>query len=270
MQKIQELVLDMRKASSRLDKAIETLESRVNSSVSGSLIIRENGSGIRFFRNEGSDHQGEYLGKDKKETIAALAQKRYDKDLLKSFKAKKSSLNKAAKDLEKGAGLGDFKAMSKAVLEKLPKGLDELVVPYDPDEDYVNRWINSSHGERESWTRFKTMGGEYVRSKSEVIIADRLRTAGIPYFYETALYADKHTLVYPDFKILNRRTLQQYYWEHFGKMSDSDYFSIAQWKLETYAGLGLFPGKNLLFTFECAERSLSTEYVDALIEEYLL
>lgn len=160
--------------------------------------------------------------------------------------------------------------MSKAVLEKLPKGLDELVVPYDPDEDYVNRWINSSHGERESWTRFKTMGGEYVRSKSEVIIADRLRTAGIPYFYETALYADKHTLVYPDFKILNRRTLQQYYWEHFGKMSDSDYFSIAQWKLETYAGLGLFPGKNLLFTFECAERSLSTEYVDALIEEYLL
>ncbi len=73
MQKIQELVLDMRKASSRLDKAIETLESRVNSSVSGSLIIRENGSGIRFFRNEGSDHQGEYLGKDKKETIAALA-----------------------------------------------------------------------------------------------------------------------------------------------------------------------------------------------------
>ena len=227
MQKIQELVLDMRKASSRLDKAIETFESRVNSSVSGSLIIRENGSGIRFFRNEGSDHQGEYLGKDKKETIAALAQKRYDKELLKFFKAKKSSLDKAAKDLEKGANLGDFKEMSKSVLEKLPKGLRELVVPYDPDEDYVNRWIHS-------------------------------------------IYVDNHTPVYPDFKILNRRTLQQYYWEHFGKMSDNDYFSIAQWKLETYAGLGLFPGKNLLFTFECAERSLSTEYVDALIEEYLL
>ena len=199
MQKIQELVLDMRKASSRLDKAIETLESRVNSSVSGSLIIRENGSSIRFFRNEGSDHQGEYLGKDKKGTIAALAQKRYEKELLKAYKTKKSSLDKASKDLEKGANLGDFKEMSKSVFEKLPKGLRELVVPYDPDEDYVNRWIHSSHGERESLTRFKTMGGEYVRSKSEVMIADRLRAASVPYFYETPIYVDNHTPVYPDF-----------------------------------------------------------------------
>lgn len=64
--------------------------------------------------------------------------------------------------------------------------------------------------------------------------------------------------------------MQQYYWEHFGKMSDSDYFSIAQWKLETYAKQGLFLGKNLLFTFECEERPLSIEFVDTLINEYLL
>lgn len=269
MQKICNLLSDMKESYRRLGKAIEVLESRLNTSIEGSLMVRVGESGDRFFLNSGNNHE-EYLGKDKKGTIAALAQKRYEKELLKAYKTKKSSLDKASKDLEKGANLGDFKEMSKSVLEKLPKGLRELVVPYDPDEDYVNRWINSSHGERESWTRFKTMGGEYVRSKSEVIIADRLRTAGIPYFYETPIYVDNHTPVYPDFKILNRRTLQQYYWEHFGKMSDSDYFSIAQWKLETYAGLGLFPGKNLLFTFECAERSLSTEYVDALIEEYLL
>ena len=270
MQKIQELVSGMKKAASRLDKAIETLESRVSSSITGSLIIRENASGIRCFRNEGSDHQGEYLGKDKKATLAALAQKRYDKELLKSFKMKKSSLDKASKELEKSMDLGDFKAMSNAVLEKLPRELVEIIAPYDPDADYVKKWVNSSHGERESWTRFRTMGGECVRSKSEVIIADRLRAADIPYFYETALYADKRTLVYPDFKILNRRTLQQYYWEHFGKMSDSDYFSIAQWKLETYAKQGLFLGKNLLFTFECEERPLSIEFVDMLINEYLL
>lgn len=270
MQKIQELVSDMKKASSRLDKAIETLESRVSSSITGSLIIRENASGIRCFRNEGSDHQGEYLGKDKKATLAALAQKRYDKELLKSFKLKRSSLDKAVKDLEKSQDLGDFKAMSNAVLEKLPKELVELIVPYDPDSQFVETWINSSHGERTSWTRFKTIGGEYVRSKSEVMIADRLRAANVPYFYETPWFVDKNTPLYPDFRILNRRTLKEYYWEHFGKMSDSDYFSAAQWKLETYSKQGLFLGKNLLFTFESAEKPLSTEYVDMLINEYLL
>ncbi len=269
MQKISNLVLDIEESSRRLEKAIEVLEARLKTAVEGSLLVRPSESGNRFFLNAGSKHE-EYLGKDKKATIAALAQKRYDKELLKFFKLKKSSLDKAVKDLEKSQDLGDFKAMSKSVLEKLPKELVELIVPYDPDADYVKKWVNSSHGERESWTRFKTMGGEYVRSKSEVIIADRLRAAGIPYFYETALYADKHTLVYPDFKILNRRTLQQYYWEHFGKMSDNDYFSIAQWKLETYAKQGLFLGKNLLFTFECEERPLSIEYVDILINEYLL
>lgn len=268
MQKINDLILDIEDSSKRLEKAIEVLELRLKTSVAGSLLIRPGKSGNRFFLS--SDKGEEYLGKDKKAALTVLAQKRYDKELLKSFKAKKSSLDKASKELEKSRNLGDFKAMSKTVLEKLPKELVELIVPYDPDADHVKQWINSSHGERESWTRFKTIGGEYVRSKSEVIIADRLRASDVPYFYETPLYVAKNTPLYPDFKILNRRTLQQYYWEHFGKMSDSDYFSTAQWKLEAYAKLGLFPGKNLLFTFECEERPLSIEYVDTLIKEYLL
>ena len=100
----------MKKVSSRLDKAIGALESRVSSSITGSLIIRENASGIRCFRNEGSDHQGEYLGKDKKATLAALAQKRYDKELLKSFKIKKSSFDKAFRDLEKSMDFGGFQS----------------------------------------------------------------------------------------------------------------------------------------------------------------
>ena len=75
---------------------------------------------------------------------------------------------------------------------------------------------------------------------------------------------------YPDFFILNKRTRQEYFWEHLGMMGDSQYAAKNQVKMEQFARQGIIPGKNLIVSFECGERPLSTEYVDRIIKELLL
>lgn len=97
--------------------------------------------------------------------------------------------------------------------------------------------------------QFKTKRGEYVRSKSELIIADRLFDAGIPYHYEVACERKNWIISYPDFLVLNPRTKKEYYWEHFGMMGDPTYLEQALGKIEKYARYGITLGNNLIATF---------------------
>src|SRR4029077_19819852 len=58
--------------------------------------------------------------------------------------------------------------------------------------------------------------GEMVRSKSEVIIANLLTTAGIPFRYEIPLFAPDGTFYLPDFTIDWRG--KKFFWEHLGML----------------------------------------------------
>src|SRR3546814_13492106 len=60
-----------------------------------------------------------------------------------------------------------------------------------------------------------------VRSKSEVIIANLLHQAGIPFTYEEPLYAEDGSFFLPDFTL--RVGGEKYFWEHWGMMSDEGY-----------------------------------------------
>lgn len=68
---------------------------------------------------------------------------------------------------------------------------------------------------------------------------------------------------------LNTRTGKEYWWEHFGRMDNPDYFSTCNYKLMVYAMNGIYPGDNLIVTMETSKTQLNSEYVDALIEHYL-
>ena len=65
-----------------------------------------------------------------------------------------------------------------------------------------------------------TSTGVPVRSKSEVIVADRLTSNGIIYHYEEELKLKhddgKVTTRYPDFTIHDDDSGVTYYWEHLG------------------------------------------------------
>ena len=114
-----------------------------------------------------------------------------------------------------------------------------------------------------------TAKGERVRSKSEVMIADLLNKETIPYRYEYPLYLKGFDLVYPDFTVLNVKKRKEIYWEHFGMMDDSEYVEKAMKKITVYAQNGIFPGINLIVTFETRKTPLNQKMAMLVIKEYL-
>ena len=122
---------------------------------------------------------------------------------------------------------------------------------------------------------FGTERGDYVRSKSEVFIANALYKKHIPYTYEPALSVTSHMngqlrVVYPDFLVLNVRTRREYYYEHFGKMDDPEYAADNIGKLADYALSGYYLGGQLIASFETRSQPLKPSEVNRIIEHYLL
>lgn len=74
----------------------------------------------------------------------------------------------------------------------------------------------------------RTERGDLVRSKSELIIADKLHARGIGYAYEQPLTLGNGQLRYPDFTIADHASGITFYWEHLGMLNDPGY--RARWK----------------------------------------
>jgi len=91
----------------------------------------------------------------------------------------------------------------------------------------------------------KTESGIWVRSKSEVIIANILYRSGIPFEYEKKLFYNKTQWKEPDFTITyNNKT---WYWEHLGMLGDEQYDKYWTDKKTIYESLKI---KSLITTKE--------------------
>lgn len=245
----------------------------LQNTISGFLYVKHQ-DGIRYFRREKGETKGRYLGKDERQTIKQLEEKAYYTELLKVAEKEAASLEKAKKILD---SMPDYKS----VFLSIPLEKRHLISPYEysPEEsvDEVVRIFNKKFVKEE--LKLITQNGEHVRSKSELVIADRLKVSGVPYYYEDPLVlADQSNSKdgltpclywHPDFRVRNTRTGKQYYWEHFGMLDNPEYCNSCQNKLEVYAKYGYFPGENLIITSESSEHGLNLEYVDCLIEKYL-
>jgi len=83
--------------------------------------------------------------------------------------------------------------------------------------------------------------GELMISKSEVIIANELASAGILYEYERPYIGKDKTRRYPDFTIEDADTGITWFWEHLGMLGDAEYDSKWQAKLKWYQENGILP-----------------------------
>ena len=103
----------------------------------------------------------------------------------------------------------------------LPVSRKLLVEPFFMDnQNYSKRWQAQKHEPKKEFPieNYLTTKEEKVRSKSEVIIANTLNSKGIPYHYEALLKINANLTFHPDFLCLNKRTRQEFYWEHCGMM----------------------------------------------------
>ena len=118
----------------------------------------------------------------------------------------------------------------------------------------------------------RTVRGEAMRSKSEVIIANLLHFSDIEYRYEEPLERDG-SIKYPDFTIEDYDTGELIYWEHLGMLTDVTYRQRWLEKKEWYRKHGILshaagggPMGTLVTTEDSADGGIDSENVAALIQ----
>lgn len=262
-----EVVKLLIKEAEKLDEIILRAERSLEEAPSGILRISQSGNTMQYYiRENEKDRNGKYIKKKDMSIVYDLAQKEYDKDVLNIAGIQKRKIDKFLRQYDPD-GVKD-------IYTGLTRERQMLTTPCIlPDAQYVNKWKNrvyESKGFYEGSPEIYTDNGERVRSKSEKMLADKLKAMNVPYLYEYPLNLSGYGLVYPDFTLLKIRTREEIYLEHFGMMDDSNYSEKAALKIETYEKSGIFPGERLLMTFETSKSPVNMKLFERMIKKYLL
>ena len=219
-----------------------------------------------YLRNDPKDFNGVYLREKELNLAKRLAQKDYDKRILSSIEKELQAIRKY---------FASYPCINaEEIYGQLHKSRQELIKPIvEKEEQYICNWQSEKYQGKEfdeMTPEIYTAKGERVRSKSEVIIADLLNREGIPYRYECPVRLKGWGWVYPDFTVLHVGKRKEIYWEHLGMMDDSGYVENALQKIALYEQNGIFPGKNLILTYETKKNPINQKIVKMMIQQYIL
>ncbi len=104
-----------------------------------------------------------------------------------------------------------------------------------------------------------------VRSKSEVIIANELISAGIKFKYEEMFNRDGHQCL-PDFTFVDLSD-EIIIWEHLGMLTVPEYKTSWEKKLKFYNSIGFIEGENLFTTHDHENGSIDTTEIMKVIDK---
>lgn len=250
------------KERQRLQKQIDSLQTKLSGFPSGKLICSQTGNRCKWYQSDG--HTKVYIPKEEKQLAEQLAAKKYLSLLLEDLSHEKKAIDFYLNHHFPDSG------RSEHLLTNIP-GYKELLSPFFlPKSQELSDWMTSPYEHNTNYSEqliLKTLSGNLVRSKSEVIIDMALYTNQIPFRYECALHLGDTTL-FPDFTIRHPESGELYYWEHFGRMDDPLYYKNVFSKLQLYTSHGIIPSINLITTYETKENPLSSEVIEKIIEHY--
>ena len=88
---------------------------------------------------------------------------------------------------------------------------------------------------------------------------------------EIRLYEDLDEMLANELRRpLNTVRLALTTFEHFGMMDDPEYSGKVIMKLQTYARNHIYPGKQLLMSFETSKTPLDISYIEKMLNEFIL
>lgn len=116
--------------------------------------------------------------------------------------------------------------------------------------------------------RHITSRGLRVRSKSEVLIAEKLYEHNIDFRYEQVIRI-KGLSYAPDFTI-RRNDGKIFIWEHEGLMSDKTYQARQLEKAQAYTSVGIVPWDNFIVTYDNQNGDIDLRIVESEIQNKLL
>lgn len=273
MEKLEEF---LKKELKELERIAKVAEADLKAAPQGTLrIAKRNDKETYYWRTDPKDTKGRYVRKNEEKLIKSLGQKDYAKKAMIVLEANIKKIKKILSQIENTSASEQLIE----VYKKFSPARQKLITPYVViNDEFAEQWeygkkmwkekIRIEERFSEPDTEIFTEKGERVRSKSEKILADKLYMMKIPYLYEVPLYIQKYGYIRPDFTVLNKKTRTEYYWEHLGMMDNEEYCEKAIRKIESYEKNGIFPGKNLILTYETKRHPLNTRIVEALAEEY--
>lgn len=246
-----------------LRRAMSLAEKGEKTFPDGHLRVSRNKRQTRYYKmTDSSDKVGEYLSMKNLSKIKVLAQKDYNKHFQKTTKAEIEMLEKF---------LLKYKISAEDTYNNLIPERKKLVTPYIlPDELIAKEWQTKAfkpNPYKPENKIYDTKRGEKVRSKSEAFIADTLYEFGIPYRYEWPVKMANGEIRYPDFTIFKVKTREVIYFEHFGRMGDEGYRKDTMEKMDLYRASGIYPGKNLIFTYETEDNPLDIKGMRKMLHE---
>lgn len=122
----------------------------------------------------------------------------------------------------------------------------------------------------------RTERGDLVRSKSELVIADKLFARRIDYAYEQPLVLPNGRVRYPDFTITDHARGVTFYWEHLGLLDDPGYRVRWEKKRAEYVAAGVVAWQSgggeagtLIETRDEPGGALDAEAIARVIQEVL-
>ncbi len=266
MDKQEEIIAKLAAEKKHLEKLVREAEKRLAKAPDGSVRVTRCRNYLQFYRlQRQGDRRGVYMPAAEKDTAIALIQKRYDKKLLRHIKPQIDALERFLRVYDPNQLEEVYDQMSPAVRDLL--AFAEL-----PNEVIVKRWMEEEYKQKgfaPDTPEHYTLKNERVRSKSEVMLADALYHAGIPYRYECPLYLQGAT-IHPDFTILRPRDLKEIYLEHFGLLDEASYRNDAMTRVRLYEQNSIFPGDRLIVTAETYRQPLNLALINGVISRYLI
>lgn len=112
----------------------------------------------------------------------------------------------------------------------------------------------------------RTLKGDLVRSKSEVIIANMLYEVGIDYEYEKELDLGEDGVRIPDFTIEDAESGKCFYWEHCGMLGNAGYSKHWEDKKALYFKHGIIEGENLIVSRDSLNGGIDSAEIMRLIK----
>ncbi len=139
--------------------------------------------------------------------------------------------------------------------------------------DYAREWSSKSYRKNQKYPeqlKYKTViDGLLVRSKAEADLVCQFQHYGIPFRYEELMFVGDQELAM-DFTLLNVRSGSIYYWDHRGLSDDLQYLKKTHYCEEQYLKKDIIPWVNLIVTTETKDHPLDIQWVNQLIEYYLM
>ena len=254
----------MLEKSKQLEKQMLSIQNKLKKMPEGKLICSHTGPYCKWERSDG--HKKTYIPKKDRSLAEKLAAKKYLSALWNDLNHEKYAIDLYLRRHSNYESQVDKLLTDSTEIEK-------LLSPYlSPLSKELEEWKNSPYEhnlKHPEHLTHKIGANQFVRSKSEAMIAKVLKHHKIPYQYEAKLELGDAE-IYPDFTIRHSKTGEFFYWEHFGLLDNQEYVKTMHYKLQTFTNHNIIPGINLIMTYENQEHPLTFEMIEMLVKYYFL